>query len=290
MEPKKLFLPIDAKDHERVIHQLAGIHRTAARLLVEGYRDGQADAWIYDHEGNFGALAFVYLEGYVVCYAAFDADPTDQAIISEIEDYLVSALNRKGERPLFFNVRGDNHALVDYLRSRGFNEDTHGYELVCREIAENPVDLCGLAMRGYEFQYFDAYVALLDGAFNPLIEQAGGIKDAFWREKEGLQERLAELSERGDFVAFWQGPYLVGIYYLSKDVIDVLAVHPDYQNRGYGGVILHHAVHRLLHQRHYPAAYLLVVFANQSALRLYLRQGFEVNGFYSELTYVGINC
>ncbi len=276
-------------DHEasQVECLLGSIHRTAARLFAEGWAAGIAQAWI---QAGAGVFAAVYQDDYVVCYGAFRQDPPSSQVMAQIDRLLTRVLANCEGRPVFYNVRGDNLALIQHLRSRGFKGDAYGYELVCHALPPGPVHLCGLEMRGYEFQYFDAYIHLLDQAFNPLVEQASGSRDYFWHEKEQVQAHLARLSEKGDFVSFWKGHNLVGLYYLKADLIDILAVHPDYQQRGYGGVILQHAAQRLLHQRHFPAAYLFVEAGNERAWNLYLRRGFEISGFYAENTFVGITC
>jgi GNAT superfamily N-acetyltransferase len=122
------------------------------------------------------------------------------------------------------------------------------------------------------------------------MQQTGHPPNPFAREREDLRQRLMDRSEKGDFAAFWRGQRLIGLYYLSGDVIDVLAVHPNFHHAGYGTVLIQHAARQVLQARGYPVAYLFVVAANEGARRLYLRLGFEISGFYSENTYAGINC
>jgi ribosomal protein S18 acetylase RimI-like enzyme len=73
-------------------------------------------------------------------------------------------------------------------------------------------------------------------------------------------------------------------------VIEVLAVHPQFQGQGFGAQMLSHAVRHLIHTRGYPAAYLFVVAENPQAKRFYLRHGFDESGFFDEYTFVGISC
>jgi GNAT superfamily N-acetyltransferase len=282
--------PIQDNDVETVSGMLMQIHRTASRLFVEGWQEGKAGGWIFRGTHNpHGVFCIIRKAKFVVCYAAFDSDPDAPEILSAIGEFVNRALIERGERALFCNVRGANAALIAQLRSRGFREDTLGYEMVCRVKPETQLIPERLMRRGYEKEHFNAYVELLDSAFNPLIRQAGGPPDAFRREGEDLETRLDSKAEKEEFAAFWQGSELAGLYYLTEDLIEVLAVNPAFQNRGYGGILLQHATHHLLSEAGYPAAYLMVVATNKDARRLYERQGYVVSGFYSENTYIGIN-
>ncbi len=283
--------PLDAVNVPVVKTLFSGMHRTAARMFMEARENDRAETWFYEALDNRGAFSIISQEDYVVCYAAFEQSPANPDLVEEI-DWLVSkAIAQRGKKPLFYNVRGDHHILIHHLRHRGFKEDTTGFELVHDRKPSRPVELITrLEDRAYEPEHFQDYVRLLDGAFNPLLERTGGKTNAFDRGKDSLQERLAARSMSGDFVALWQDEVLVGLYYLTDDVIDVLAVHPGYQNRGFGGVLLRHALYRLLVEHTFPKAYLFVVLANAEAKRMYLRHGFRISGHYSENTYVGINC
>jgi ribosomal protein S18 acetylase RimI-like enzyme len=282
--------PLTGANLSLVENLFSGIHRTAARLFAEASARHQAETWFYGSEVNRGAFSIVRQEDYLVCYAAFEQDPDHPGLLKDIDLLVSKAIAQRAEKPLFYNVRGDHLTLIQHLRYRGFKEDTTGFELVCDRKPSHPPALCQLDAREYQPEHFISYVHLLDGAFNPLIEQSGGKANAFERGQESLQKRLEARSKTGDFAAFWNEEALIGLYYLTDDVIDVLAVHPEYQNRGYGGILLRHAVHHLLAVHDFPAAYLFVVAANDNAKRMYLRHGFKISGHYSENTYVGINC
>ena len=285
-------IPIRENQIDRLKTLFAGIHHTAARIFSEGWQNGQAQAWV--SRGSTpelcGAVGVVFRDDYVVCFANFDGELLTEEIIQSLDDLLVDLISQRGERPLFYNVRGDMEPVIALLRQRCFREDTFGYELKCCDAPGSPTEGAGLTIRGFEPQHFDTYVRLLDGAFNPLMARTGHHGDPFSREGETFRKRLRNSSDWGDFASFWVADQLVGLYTLSDDVIDILAVHPQFQNLGYGTAMTEHALRRILCEGGFPAAYLFVVAANEEARRLYLRLGFEVSGFYSENTYVGINC
>ncbi len=290
MTDLNLLRPINPTEIDRVIDLFGGIHRTGARIFRAGWARGQADTWMSRLEGNFGAFSIIRCEDYHVCYAAFENDPAYPPLLEDLCALMDLAILGRGERPLFYNLRCDHPVLIRQLRLHGFKQDTQGYELVCSQLSDRPDDFPGLQVERYQERHFDAYVALLDEAFNPLMDRTGGRKNTFRRGQESLKMHLAERSKRGDFEAFWQKGVLVGLYYLTEDVIEVLAVNPAFQKRGFGRMILGKAVHRIIGAHCFPAAYLYVVLENMDAARLYLREGFRISGQFSENTFVGINC
>lgn len=283
------FRSVREDDLVEVGRLFSGIHRTAARLLTEGWQAERVEAWILRKGDIKGAFATVCQDDFVVCYAAFDMAHLDQAVIDVVDLWVMNALSVRGEKPLFYNLRGDNEALIARAHQRGFKQDTLGYELLCRKVPTVSPRLDVLSVREYEERYLGSYLTLLDAAFNPLLAREGGKLDAFWREKETLQNTLVEKSARGEFAALWHERDLAGLYYLKDDLIETLAVAPDFQNKGCGRFLLSQAVDHILGVRGYPAAYLFVVAANTAALQIYLRTGFTVSGYYSENTYVGIS-
>lgn len=285
-----ILVPMQGDQVEIVCSLFAGIHQTAAQIFREGWEKGQAEAWVSEGMDPSGAFGTVFRDEYVVCYAAFDAAQLSVALIQLLDERLVDVIGRRGDRPLFCNVRGDMELVIALLRQRCLTEDSLGYELKCCALPDLVQQDSRLDVRSFEPDQFEAYLTLLDGAFNPLMQQTGHPMNPFSREREDLRQRLMDRSTKGDFAAFWRGQRLIGLYYLSGDVIDVLAVHPDFHHAGYGTVLIQHAARQVLQVRGYPAAYLFVVAANEGARRLYLRLGFEISGFYSENTYAGINC
>lgn len=289
MPPEAEFRSVREDDLTEVSRQLSGIHRTAARIFRESWQAGRADAWILNKDDNKGVFATVHQDTFVVCFAAFDEGLPFAAVRDFIDLRITEVLVQRGTKPLFYNIRGDNQTWIEQAHQRGFKQDTLGYELSCQDPPKASTSLSGLTSRGYEEQYLDSYLTLLDAAFNPLLVQQGGRPGAFLRERETLKNTLAEKSARGEFAAIWQEQALAGLYYLKEDLIETLAVAPSFQNKGYGRLLLSQAVGHILGEGGYPGAYLFVVAANTAALKMYLRAGFTISGYYSENTYVGIS-
>jgi ribosomal protein S18 acetylase RimI-like enzyme len=283
-------VPLKQDDLEEARRLLRRIHRTADRIFFEGWCQSRADAWFCHDEQGTGVFCTVDTDDFVVCYASYEEDLTAAAAKSDMDAFLQRAMMKRGQRPLFYNLRGDNLSLTKHLRQRGFIRDTLGYELYCDRVPAPPVDLGDLTPTAFDAAHFEAVISLLDGAFNSLTERAGGQRDSFSRGRESLKQRLQEKSDNGDFLSFWLEEILVGVMYFMEDVIEVLAVDPRYQGQGFGALMLSHAVHRLIHECGYPAAYLFVVAENPQAKRFYHRHGFKESGFYDEYTFVGINC
>lgn len=287
----RLLKPLTQGQVAPVKELLSGIHRTALCFFTEGRGEGQTETWIYHQAGEvLGVFSSIAYAEYIVCYAVFPDVLLSPEVFGDLDALLLRVMDKKGHRSLFYNVRGDNALLVAHLWARGFRSDTVGYEMCCTRMLDGLDNREGLTLCGYAQEHFDDYVSVLDGAFNPLMARTGGQADAFLRSRESLRKKLAERGTKGDFLALWKGHRLIGVVYVTEDVIEVLAVAPPFQNQGYGGILIRQAVRRLLQDHGYPAAYLFVVSANQAAKRMYLRQGFRVTGYFCENTYVGITC
>lgn len=272
-----------------VVRMLSGIHRRAARLFRESWLQGGADAWIVE-AGPDGVWCNISQDAFMVCYALFDAAPLPSRFWPMIETHLADVQAMRGDRPLFYNVRGDQQEMQVFLRRHGFKQDSLGYEMVCSGVRDRLSGFDDLALRSYQADYFEQYLQLLDCAFNPLIERSGGQTDAFSRQRTALQDRLEEKARKESFVSLWQGDTLIGIYERREDLIEVLAIAPAYQGKGYGTFLLQAATEQIIQRCGYSQAYLQVTVSNQSARRLYQRLGFKISGYYAEHTYVGINC
>ena len=114
-----LLKPISENEVQSAINFFSGIHRVAGRLFTEGYRNGGAKGWSFPAGENEGALCIVSQKDFVVCYAAFKNDPQLPQLFTEIHELLRDAMISKGDRPLFFNVRGDNTTLINQMRVWG---------------------------------------------------------------------------------------------------------------------------------------------------------------------------
>ncbi|WP_268626059.1 GNAT family N-acetyltransferase [Paenibacillus alvei] len=79
---------------------------------------------------------------------------------------------------------------------------------------------------------------------------------------------------------------LIGSYLIHNNYIQDLVVNPDYQNCGYGGVILAHCVAHMRANKGIDIVCLRVAKSNWRAKRFYERNHFEELASFAEHTYI----
>jgi len=88
-------------------------------------------------------------------------------------------------------------------------------------------------------------------------------------------------NDAGYFKAFWYQTNLIGLYlrgWKCGDQIELLAVEPDQQRKGYGTYILYHAINNLFTSTEKEEMYLYCVGHNVSGQSFYKKAGMSVNG------------
>jgi ribosomal protein S18 acetylase RimI-like enzyme len=90
-----------------------------------------------------------------------------------------------------------------------------------------------------------------------------------------------------NFKTFWVKERLVGLYIVNGNYIDTIAVHPYHERKGYGSEILNYCIKDRVYENHFDELYLATYYQNRKAQRYYLKNGFDVRGFYCENTYKG---
>ncbi|WNS42362.1 GNAT family N-acetyltransferase [Paenibacillus sp. MMS20-IR301] len=108
---------------------------------------------------------------------------------------------------------------------------------------------------------------------------------AFGDPEDDAREYFLQTTEpeRITYIA-WTGSRRIGLIrvnYVNEATafIHNFCVLPDYQGKGYGGIVLRQIVDFLL-QEHYSSIRLGVVTENERALNLYLNAGFQINTEY----------
>lgn len=264
---------------------LRRIHRRTGETVQQAQQAGTpTDCRIWHNAANEGVCCVLWRETYGMIYAAFAHDP-DAALVAEVGAWLEAALATRNGRDVYCQVRGDNSSLARHLQEHGFRLDSAGFELRGSGPPPAAAPHPGPIPQPYIAAALNAYLTLLDAAFAPLRRTNGWALAEFARNRDRLARRWAAKSNRGDFVAFWTGETLVGLYELNRDTLNLLVVHPAMQRRGYGATLLRHALHEIRERRGYPWAYLNVVENNTAALHFYQKHGFIPTGHYREYTY-----
>lgn len=264
------------------------LHRCAYDAYAQAVADNLPLQIFTTARETDGLVCVLTEANHIFIYIAFAATVDQEALLPDLEKILATAVAQRGERILDCTLHTPNKTLVNFVRGQAFQECNVGYEFCYTTAMPLPeVDLGPLRIRPFAATPIMPYLELLDLAFNQLKLPHDWRTTIFRRDIAGATRMLMEHNRNGDFAAFWKGERLVGLYTLNQNVLDTIAVHPEFQNRGYGARILRHCMHKLLHDLGYADMYLYVAAANEGAVRFYLRHGFTISAQYSQFTYVG---
>ncbi|MCB8992291.1 MAG: GNAT family N-acetyltransferase [Ardenticatenaceae bacterium] len=280
-----MLIPTTPPD-ETVRHWLNHLHRCAYEAYAQAGSDGTAVQVYTTPAQNDGLVCLLTTARHTFIYIAFAPTVCAEALLPDLTEIVETAVAQRDNRQLDCTVYTPNETLVNFIRSYGFQECNVGYEFCYSANRPLPaVDLGPLRIRPFAATPIMPYLELLDLAFNQLKLPHDWRTTIFRRDIAGATRMLMEHNRNGDFAAFWKGERLVGLYCLNKNILETIAVHPEFQNHGYGTRILYHCMHRLLRESGYDDMYLYVASANTGAVRFYQRHGFVISAQYSQFAY-----
>ncbi len=131
-----------------------------------------------------------------------------------------------------------------------------------------------LDIRPYDDQHFQTYIRMRSDAFFPVRQSFDHKPHRIYEQDNTEEYRQACQRSREDMFLAFDGGDLVGCAELVKDFIDVIAVAPRHQGKGYGKALTEFAVNALRDRCHSNARTSVVV-GNKKAQTLYDRLGFE---------------
>lgn len=242
---------------------------------------------LYPNRRNRGIFCLIDHSDYLIAYLAFEHD-IDSCEADELRIEVVPLLPLDGSREFYFNVYGRNPQAVRLVQSMGFQPDMLGYRLSCPAPGPALPSLLpsGLAETGFVEAQLSQYSDLFDRAYYDINVANSYPLDWHTRYAEAFRVRLARMDQGGGIGSFWLDDRLVGAYLIQGLYISDLAVHPEFQNRGYGRFILSRALNRMLVEMDRPEARLNVAQTNTRAKRFYERLGFVEIGCFADHTYV----
>ncbi|MDF2686431.1 MAG: family N-acetyltransferase, partial [Clostridia bacterium] len=101
---------------------------------------------------------------------------------------------------------------------------------------------------------------------------------------EYFLKEWVEKAKTKDCCIMLENDKIVGAYILKNSEIDFIAISTEYQGKGLGKILLHHAKKHIFEtQKDEP--YLYCIDRNPNALRFYLREGMKITG-YSGYAYI----
>ena len=266
--------------------------------IYPGPREAVERAWgtpelqfarFYNQDGNRGMYSLLREPGggFAVAYLSFEEDAPD-AVLDQLRGELSPFYPDNPQQELCFNLYGRNLRAIAFVQSLGFRLGMHGYKYQSNTRSTLASTRLTLPSRPYWDDDLDQYADLLDSAYD-WLQQAGGKPVNRWAQDPAELGRMLESADQAGMLCNgWVGPRLAGMCLMrSNGYIENLAVHPDFQNRGYGRAILFCAVNTL-RERGLQRIHLDVSALNERARHFYERCGFSEFGFFADHTYSGI--
>lgn len=264
-----------------------------ARTLIAAIDKGEA--WIFDggqdspdfggfihrlvyHENEvFGTICICRFNGRLRIQLGFEPD-LPLSLQDELNRMILEAVQAE-QTPVSIWYPPGNQTLDQWLHTalpwplRGHNT----YELTwpSGQRPETSPLPANAAIRPYEAEDLDPVCLMLDDALKHTFADPG--QRPFFHDRLKLASEWLERSRMDQCQVLHLNGHLAGFYVRKGAEIDLLAIDPHLQNRGLGRHLLHHALERILSDQKDPP-YLYCIESNESAVRFYRREGFQITG------------
>lgn len=269
-------------------------HRAFALEQIARIDSGEASVFA-DTQGTGDQLALELLgdagagKPAGVCYACwFAGAPRVQIALAQdapqygprAGDLIEAVMARAGCGRCTVWLRADNPQLIAYLTERFLPApDCGAHFYAATEYVwpkEQPLPRIPaepLRFAPYQRPMLNAYLTLLDRAMT-----FADPPPRFAAQPEVHGPRLQALCDQQGFEAAYWGDALIGLYERSGAEIDLLAVDPACQRRGWGAAILTRALEQVFTRTDAPAARLCAVDWNPRAQSFYTTYGMHPSG------------
>ena len=265
-----------------IMNLLADISPMARDYVDEAFEQAVVLAVQSGEEGE-GVFLRVASDDLCIFYANFPDDSSPE-ILRKVSEEIDHSVVRGGE--LYFNVHGGNARIIQLVQSKGFVLEMEGYVLRYSPAKGMPVALGELVTEAPAKVEWESYVELFEAAYEQLNRENGWDTKGYSKTAETFLQGIKELEKRDRLKSFWKDGVLIGCYIVDGHYITDLVVHPRFQNKGYGSLMLKHCIHFLHEEMGIPDIYLRVTKSNSGAKRLYERSGFTTISYFAEHAYM----
>ena len=274
-------------------------YETAATLLGKIYWEAAArfrDCWgtpselethIFQLGENTGVQTILRGEEFIVCYISFEVDPESHELLEELDKNLEPYIGDAKPGALFVNINGENKSIVEHYDKAGFRKDKEALEYTFKKKDWPRAKLDqDIEKRDFVDDDFNDYLWLLDTAYRPVLLEDGLTPDPHRRNLKRTYSVLKSAHEMGDFMAYWKGDSIIGLYLLRDNMLLEIAVAPVYQGMGIGTAILSEILHLMVKERGLDQVLLYVSRSNDIAISLYEKMGFCRTASHADFTHV----
>lgn len=277
----------EAHEMDNISYLIGYINRGAFHYFKKNCRNqDKFKCFIYEDNQNTGVMTIIEEDTFVVMQLAFEQE-VDQLIIEQLKELIISVINQyHSKKEIYLNIYLNNPNLIKELKPLGFSTDMNGFEFKYQQKADD-IELSeyGLSVLRFQDEQLDAYLDLLDDAFNLINDQNSSNHNQFKNHKAHYQKQLKRDDDLGNFGAIYLQDELIAIYTLYDHYIREIAVKPGHQHKGYGSLIVKHCLNQLMNVRKHDVVYLNTEATNIAAQQLYSKNGFIVSGQFAEHTY-----
>ncbi|WP_127529907.1 GNAT family N-acetyltransferase [Paenibacillus kobensis] len=270
----------------RVCRFMSLISTGAENYVRDAFANGTVTLVHYEESRyHHGVFCIVENDDCTIAYAAFSRYRHDEALLNLMETSLQRHLGTNETKEVCFNIYGPNKEFIQLARKLGFATDMEGFQLQYDFSKEMKVlEMHPLVEKGFSPGWLDPFVQLFDRAYYQLNVENGWSTEI--KSKDDFLRFLLSCEAEDRVRSFWIEDKLVGAYIIAGQYIRDFVIHPDYQNCGYGSLILNSCIHRMASILGINNIFLRVAQSNSGAKRFYERHQFIERSSFAEHTFV----
>ncbi|WP_036666980.1 GNAT family N-acetyltransferase [Paenibacillus sp. UNC217MF] len=280
---------VEAENREDILRLVGHISPQAREFVSEAFREQAVSVFHYSRtEEVHGVFCAAENDDCTIAYVSFlKISMNELTFILGLIDATIRTFLEEGDgKELCFNVYGENEEVIAFIRSIGFQSDMEGYHLIYTKTEVPDVPTSQLIEKQFEPSMLQEFIELFDRGYLQLQLENGQITDWHSSNRVEFLNLLQNKTRSDELRSFWLDNQLIGSYLIHNNYIQDLVVNPDYQNCGYGSMILAHCVAHMRANKGIDNVCLRVAKSNWRAKRFYKRNHFEEQASFAEHTYI----
>ena len=281
------------KESDMLIFQdlLSNINLIALEMWNKYYPSSKIKKCLfYEADTNAGQITAMEIDDQITIYLSFAKLVEDDTTLGHIKHEVLSIISSLDlEKPIILSIWGGNKNCLSLFEDKHFEVISsailyrhNGQELPL--YTDDKLSETNLTVKSFSEDVFDKYISLLDDAFEELLLRNNRPLRPHSIHRKRILEGFKAAASFDNFYTFWKENELIGVYILERNYIDMLAVHPDFQKRSYGTIMLNHSLNLMINERNEKEVYLYVQKMNTEAQTFYRKRGFtEISEFIDYL-------
>lgn len=269
--------------------RLISLISTNAENYVHDAFNNQTVTLVHYEEShlNHGAFCMVENEDCIIAFTAFTRYSRDDTLLNLMEKRLNRHLSPNEAREVCFNIYGRNKELIQFAKKLGFATDMEGFQLQYDFSKEMKMpETYPFVEAGFSPDMLGNFIQLFDKAYYGLNVENGWSTETYQKDQDHFLNALQSYESEKRVRSFWIDDKLIGAYIITGEFIRDFVIHPEYQNRGYGSLMLKNCIHRMAKVMGMKSILLRVAKSNWGAKRFYESNNFIELSNFSEHTFV----